>query len=545
MCHKRIAPILAVLAAACGDGIPDDSSATETDLPPTDVDTDTDLVTDTGTYIGGPLAFTAAPEVTPNPNTRAGLVKILTVATNKPTTLSVLVTSGSFSQTLAFDTRTRSHDVALLGLPADRTYSVEVTAIAGPERQTAAPVATTTEPLPPNFPTFDLQTAELDRVEPGLILTSGHKWMFIMDTLGTVLWYYEASSFVYEVHRTEDGLLRFNVDGPETFHERKGRIAEIDMRGTLIRGWAPAGADDPAFIPLDPSIEVLHHDVHPAPDGGLFSLTLERIDEPAYPTSETDPLAPTAPATLAGDVVVEVGPDGSLLGSWPIQDYIPPTRIGYGSVKDDWWRMRYGDFTHDWTHGNAVEYDAARDEVIVSLRQQDSILFIDRATGELNSLLAPPGNWEPHLDAKRFKSDDPSFRWLWHQHSPEVMPNGNLLVFDNGNNRANAYERRWPPQVNVSRAIEVSLDHENRKVERVWSFSHRRNPRVFSTVRGDADYLPQTGNIFVTFGSVWGEPDGVQARLVEVTHTDPPEVVWELAMDRGTFRAGRIDAIYP
>src|SRR5207247_11124984 len=68
----------------------------------------------------------------------------------------------------------------------------------------------------------------------------------------------------------------------------------------------------------------------------------------------------------------------------------------------------------EWTHGNTVA-ETADGHIVVSFRNISTVVMIDRATGKIDwTLGAPP---------------------LAQQHDPRPLPNGNLLIFDNGTHR--------------------------------------------------------------------------------------------------------------
>jgi hypothetical protein len=116
--------------------------------------------------------------------------------------------------------------------------------------------------------------------------------------------------------------------------------------------------------------------------------------------------------------------------------------------------------------------------------------------------------------------------WQCHQHDCSVTPDGTVLCFDNGNHRAQPFERGVPPQENFSRAAEFAVDEARGTVRQVWSYGERPGERVFAGFQGGAFRLPRTGNTFITYGGICSrggvpanEPDGadIRARLVEVT----------------------------
>ena len=78
------------------------------------------------------------------------------------------------------------------------------------------------------------------------------------------------------------------------------------------------------------------------------------------------------------------------------------------------------------------------------------------------------------------------------QHDPKILPNGNLLLFDNGTGRPQEDGGEY------SRAIELALDEENMTAEAVWTYRH--DPDLFCPIWSDADRLPN-GNTLVVFGT--------------------------------------------
>jgi outer membrane protein assembly factor BamB len=104
------------------------------------------------------------------------------------------------------------------------------------------------------------------------------------------------------------------------------------------------------------------------------------------------------------------------------------------------------------------------------------------------------------------------FRWKWgrdelgHQHDPNPLPNGNLLIFDNG------FHTVRPGPGTQSRIIEV--DPNTNTI--VWKYEARPGWEFFSFFISGAQRLPN-GNTLVC--------EGMTGRLFEVTSEG--EIVWE------------------
>jgi arylsulfate sulfotransferase len=103
------------------------------------------------------------------------------------------------------------------------------------------------------------------------------------------------------------------------------------------------------------------------------------------------------------------------------------------------------------------------------------------------------------------------------QHAPEILPNGNLLVFDNG------ASRNTDNELNYSRAVEYQINEDQKTVTQVWQYGKERGNKFYSLIISDVDYLPQTKNILVTSGYIMPEAD-YSAKIVEVDYQTRQEV---------------------
>ena len=97
------------------------------------------------------------------------------------------------------------------------------------------------------------------------------------------------------------------------------------------------------------------------------------------------------------------------------------------------------------------------------------------------------------------------------------MPNGNIIVFDNGSFRNYSNENRY------SRAVEYKVNDNDKTFEQVWEYGKSRGVDLFSTIVSDVDLLPTTKNILMTSGFL--SPRNVhRAKIVEISPEDNEEV---------------------
>ncbi|MBZ0253074.1 MAG: aryl-sulfate sulfotransferase, partial [Candidatus Methylomirabilis sp.] len=216
----------------------------------------------------------------------------------------------------------------------------------------------------------------------------------------------------------------------------------------------------------------------------------------------------------------------------------------------------YGTTTRDWTHGNGVVNDAARNDYVVSLRHQDIVVAIDRDTGALEWVLGAD-------DPATAGDDDWPFLALaggslpFHTHDPTILPNGDLMVYDNGVIRPDAFFAR-PAR------FALDLSEEGRTATQTWDFvdkDYNAGGGPVSIIIGSARLQAGGGSVLVSNGafSPCGNPPGPCAaqwygNIVEVAHAIPrgeaQEKLFEINVGRTygaqvlTYRAERYPSLY-
>ncbi len=168
-------------------------------------------------------------------------------------------------------------------------------------------------------------------------------------------------------------------------------------------------------------------------------------------------------------------------------------------------------FNIDYVHTNSIELDKDHN-IIISSRHMDEITKINSETGEIMWRFGGLNN------QFTFYNDSLGFS---HQHAARVLPNGNLLLYDNGN---------FHP-VPFSRAIEYDMDYNNMKAVKVWEYS--RTPSIFAFAMGNAQRLPN-GNTLIGWGS----------SAVTLSEVNPSgELVYDLSLPQynWSYRAFRFE----
>jgi len=477
-------------------------------------------------------SFVAGPTIGPAPFPDvAALVRTLTVTTDVPTTLSVTTLHDDDAWTRDYDQFATDHDVVVLRWRAGEQHDLEVTATDEAGDTVTAQLSVDMDPVPSGFPVFEVETLRPELVEPGLTVLAATgseegigKPILVVDADGHVVWWTPNDDFPQEIGVHPDGRLS----------------AMITRKRTVLYEWS--GEISQVLAAPEMGIPAIHHDLQALSGGGFVAISVEVRDIPTYPTVAMDPDAPLAPASVAGDVIVELAADGTIVDDWRLLDLLDPFRVTQSSLAEGYWSPFFGAPTKDWTHTNSVVYDADADAWIISMRHQDAVASIGRTSHEINWILSNPEGWSAEFADLLL---DPVGDTLLprHQHAAELTPEGNLLLFDNGNGRVDEYGE----PARFSRAVEYEIDAEAGTATQVWQYGEELDPPLSCGSQGDADRLPTTGNTLVTFGNVaTQDSDEPTIRIREVTAGEPAEVVWELLIrppgpvQPSLYRAARI-----
>jgi len=237
-----------------------------------------------------------------------------------------------------------------------------------------------------------------------------------------------------------------------------GMMLELDWQGSIV--WEHR----------DP---FQHHDARRTEGGGAIYLTVERIpDELAARVQGGAPNRQAGP--MWADVIVEVDAQGRRIWEWHAAEHLDPERD----------IIHVGSAGHEWSHGNTV-VPLSNERVLASFRNISVVTIIDKRTGDMVWRLGD--------------------EVLAQQHDANLLPNGNILIFDNGP------IRRYLGS-SFSRVIEV--DPTSNSI--VWEYQDANPLNFFSPNISGARRLPN-GNTLIT--------EGRFGRMFQVT--PDKQVVWE------------------
>ena len=245
--------------------------------------------------------------------------------------------------------------------------------------------------------------------------------------------------------------------GPAFSEFRGGAIQELDRDGKIV--WEH---NDPSG----------HHDSKRRREYGLMHISAERM-----PEDFARKLAPEWDGPIYADTVISSEPDGTEIWRWRSWEHL--------DLQDPRNRFRHGNGL--WLHLNAIEL-GGDGTFTVSSRYMHAVMVINRGTGKVEERYSPSTT----------KTD------IWGQHDPRLLPNGNILVFDNG----------WERPAGHSWSRVVEFERGSGKI--VWDYTDSPRIHFYSAYISGVDPCPN-GNVLVT--------EGQTGRMFQVTRAG--EVVWE------------------
>ena len=313
--------------------------------------------------------------------------------------------------------------------------------------------------------------APLHTTEPKLITHDGHV---------VHVWHLSAPVST-AVSMLPDGSLVYVADAPSG-EGGQGPIGVDGNRGIVRVSW-----DGTQLWALDdPNV---HHDFTVLPDGTVATL-------------RTYPMDPSFSATIHGGIA------GSEFNGQMWGDQIVEANVSDASVRvifDDAVDLAPRDYPlpdfmsrSEWTHMNSLAYlphdpITGQEAYLVNSRSLSTMFIVARATGKVIWQYGGP--------------------WVLNQeHDASILPNGRILVFDNGQ-----YVRGFP-----SGSMALEIDPRTNTV--VWSFPEHRDAftAYYSSIMGGAQRL-DNGNTMITYA--------VPGRVIEVTPDH--QVAWDYRLATG------------
>ena len=441
------------------------------------------------------------------------------------------------------------HSIPVIGMYADTANTVLLRIVdSNGDTLEKSTVVITTGSLPQYMPTtVTSQDFDPSAVEPGLTLVSSLSSVglanqptipYMMDDYGDIRWVLDYSSYPeLSAMFYDDGIARLR-NGNFYFGDAKtNKIFEVDLLGKIINTWSMPGY-------------TFHHNVVEKPDGN-FILSVNKVGSQHL----------NGTATIE-DYVIEINrQSGNITNEWDLKASLDEYRTAL--VTDP----------YDWIHINSVVYDSTDNTIIVSGRTQgvvkldydNNVKWImaphigwgkNRKGEDLNQFLLTPldaaGNAITDTAVVNGWTVSPDFEWNWYQHSNIILPNGDIMIFDNGTARI-PYSPDGAIPFNsapgkYSRAVEYKIDETKRTVQQIWTYGKERGQDCYAAIISSVQYLPETNHILFAPGfDVPNADGGFGGKIVEVDY-GTKQVVAERSISVSTkfaFHRAKKMSAYP
>ncbi len=410
---------------------------------------------------------------------------------------SSLGESSSAALTTQTSEYSQSPTLTLVGFRANTHYDIQLTFEDEDGNQSTQSLGFTSGSLPVNAPNVTVITPATEETTQGITLFGygvGRRedaeapLYYGVDNEGFVVWYLHGTSI------TSTSAVARHISGNQFYIFDDSGLMRIDSEGNQLEVYALGDAAP------------FHHDALILPNGHRLALTqsVQTING----------------ESITGDIIIEVDSNGAEVWRWSTFDHLDTLRFpGPLSTRTN----RSGAL--DWTHANAIYFDEASNQILLSLRSQSWVVNIDRTTGDIVWIMGNRDSVSADFDAPFLDLIDGS--WMANQHAATLTKNGQILVYDNANETDG-------PALN-SRAVLFTVNPELMTATQSWE---QRSTKYTSSL-GDVDEL-DNGNILINSGGPGSISNGRIIESHRSSNNNQGEIVWEIEIDSNIYRAEKI-----
>ena len=376
------------------------------------------------------------------------------------------------------------------------------------------------------------KTDSLASVGYTLIAPISSKKSFLIDNCGRKVHEWTSKyTPAFSAHLTDDGsLLRTTRIGTSPIHGGAGGGVElIGWEGNVV--WSYVVSD---------SLQNMHHDVHMMPNGNVLIIVAVAVPRSTVVGAGRDSARLLSDMWI--DKIQEIKPVGATGGEvvweWFAWDHIVQDRIpgkpNYGQISEHPEKLDINYHTdaggvqfRDWTHMNSVDYNAATDQILVSVRTFDELWVIDHSTTTAQAKTSSGGRYGKGGDILyrwgnpfAYKRGTLSTRTMYSPHCAKWVPStlpgaGNISVFNNGSNRPDGLYSsvlEFKPPMDQTGNYELESGKAFEPGSPDWMYTAPTKTDFFTAVFGGAQRL-QNGSTLITsgfFGEVFEvDPSGI------------------------------------
>ena len=397
--------------------------------------------------------------------------------TEEESTISVTVKGKDDATAITheFPDAATSHMVPIYGLYADFENEVEITATAADGSQISHTYTIQTDVLPEDISKTELQVSIPEKMAPGLTFFDcphiNGNYFLALDANADIRWYLSDKSFngsVMLTHLQNGNLLVGTGQAiPDSYNNLYG-FYEITPMGQFVKSYQVYGT---------------HHDIREKSDGNLIvAASMEGRES-------------------QNDYIVEIDREtGEVVRDWDFMEIIPMTE--YDTQEP------YTGGLSNWLHNNAVWYDEANDDFIISGRHQNMIMKFDAETKEIKWILSGTvGELNEELRPYLLTPVNEDFEYPMSQHAAMLTANGDLMLFDNRNFDVLDEDGNLDQDKLYSRAVRYHIDEENMTIEEIWEYGKEQKNQLYSSFGSDVDELDEN-HYLIDFGGMYQAEDG-------------------------------------
>ena len=445
-----------------------------------------------------------SPNVILNPYGNSPLTALVIFETDDEEEISVTIKGKDelSTYTHTFD-EGKIHYIPIYGLYAGRENEVVISN--GDEENT---LKIKTDELPDDFVLPTKVTKDESKLTNDLYFfsPSSKGYMCAYDVNGDVRWYLDESA-IWEVNRLKNGHLLLSTERLVNTPYYSTGLYEMDMIGKVYKEYSLPGG--------------YHHDYFEMEDGNILVASDDFDNEDG----------------TVEDYVVELDREtGNIVKTFDLKDI-----LNMEDGKSENWT------NYDWFHNNSVWYDKKTNSITLSGRHQDIVINIDYDSGKLNWILGDSTNFSEEYQKYFFKLTDGE--WQWAQHAAMILPDGNVFLFDNGNNKSKNKDEYVSASESYSRGVIYEIDTENMTVKEVWQYGKERGSDFYSPYISDVDYLDEnhyivhSGGISYKNGVIQNQPAGISESDTLVSDTVEiidNEVIFEMVLPTNNYRVEKM-----
>lgn len=445
------------------------------------------------------------PKIIVNPYEISPLTALILFETRDLTAPTVTIVgedeSTTFTKTF---TPNKKHVLPIYGLYPDRNNEVIITF--NGEDYT---FHIQTDPLPEDFALPTDVTANKEELDQELyfVTPSSQGYTAAYDINGDVRWYL-TENMIWDVQRLRNGNIMLSSNRLINPPYYTTGLVEMDLTGKIYYEYVLPGG--------------YHHDVYELENGNLLVAS-----------NDFD-------SGTVEDYIVEIERDtGNIVKRIDLKEILPMDE-GKNLMATD----------YDWFHNNSVWYDSNTNSITLSGRHQDAVVNIDYNSLEINWIVGSHDGWSEEYQKYFLDPIGDDFEWQWAQHAAMILPNGDLFIFDNGNNRSKTEEDSVKASDNYSRGVIYHINTIDKTIEQVWEYGKDRGSEFYSPYISDVDYLEEDHYLIHSGGinTVDGEPGNEPAGLENVdsmnsitTEVKNDEVIFEMNLPTNLYRAEKMD----